>query len=203
MLAARGPNFSAVLSSASATATSYRFRHDRSSAPRVVDDREKRMHKVTDAGYVFRYHRQGVDPLPRIPDDKVPLARPDCKEKNTWTESQARFGENDYIDLLGDGSVHPAQLQYHTPGWLRGFPGQHRANELIKLIHYRNLYKEKMQRNSPRRWHELCKRINYLMAYHNYNKQDELHDERNLGLWEEEPDYTYKDKSRRSFKDFA
>ncbi|KAK0424514.1 hypothetical protein QR680_008706 [Steinernema hermaphroditum] len=169
MLAARSPNFSAALSAACVTATSCRLRHDRSGVPRVADDREKRMHKVTDAGYVFRYHRQGVDPLPRNPDEKVPLARPDCKARNAWSESQARFGENDYIDLLGDG----------------------------------NLYKEKMQRNSPRRWHELCKRINFLMTYHNYNKQDELHDERNLGLWEEEPDYYYKDKSRRSFKDLA
>ncbi|KAH7725131.1 Protein MRPL-51 [Aphelenchoides avenae] len=112
-------------------------------------------------------------------------------------------GENDYIDLLGDGSLHPAQLQYHTPRWLRGFPGQHRANELVKLIHYRNLYKDKLQQNMPRRWHELCKRINYLLQYHNYRKQDEMHEERNLGLWEQEPDYFFKDKSRRSYKDLV
>ncbi|KAH7697449.1 Protein MRPL-51, partial [Aphelenchoides avenae] len=111
--------------------------------------------------------------------------------------------ENDYIDLLGDGSLHPAQLQYHTPRWLRGFPGQHRANELVKLIHYRNLYKDKLQQNMPRRWHELCKRINYLLQYHNYRKQDEMHEERNLGLWEQEPDYFFKDKSRRSYKDLV
>lgn len=58
---------------------------------------------------------------------------------------QARFGQNDYIDLLGDGSVHPAQLLSHVPAWLRGFPGQHKANELVKLIHYRNLYKTQLQ----------------------------------------------------------
>lgn len=98
---------------------------------------------------------------------------------------QARMGENDYIDLLGDGNLHPAQLQYHVPRWLRGFPGQHKAIELVKLIHYRNLYKEKLTQHSPHRWHQLCKRIGYLLMYHNYNKQDEIRDERKLGLWEE------------------
>ena len=174
--------------------------HDRSGVPRVVDDREKRTHKVTDAGYFYRYHRQGVDALPRIPDCKTPVARPEYKESKTWSDEQARFGQNDYIDILGDGSLHPALLQFHTPGWLRGFPGQHRANELVKLIHYRNLYKEKLQANSPRRWHELQKRIKYLLMQHNYNKQDEITRERDLGLWEEKADYAYKDKSRRSFK---
>uniref|UniRef100_A0A8R1E7M0 Large ribosomal subunit protein mL51 n=1 Tax=Caenorhabditis japonica TaxID=281687 RepID=A0A8R1E7M0_CAEJA len=181
--------------------TSIRAFHDRSSVPRVVDDREKSSAKYADAGYTFRYHQQGVDPLPRIPDSKVPVARPEYKIRDQWSDDAARFGQNDYIDLLGDGSVHPAQLQYHTPTWLRGFPGQHRANELIKLIHYRNLYDAKLKQNSPKRWHELRKRIKYLMMQHNYNKQDEINRERDLGLWEEEPDYTYKDKSRRSFKD--
>jgi len=59
------------------------------------------------------------------------------KFKDHWTESNARFGENDYIDILGDGSLHPSQLLYHVPRWLRGFPGNHRANELIRKIHYR------------------------------------------------------------------
>uniref|UniRef100_A0A0M3IIU0 Large ribosomal subunit protein mL51 n=2 Tax=Ascaris TaxID=6251 RepID=A0A0M3IIU0_ASCLU len=182
---------------------SFRLMHDRSSVPRVVDDHEAKMHKIVDAGYYYRYHRKGIDPLPRIPNCRVPVARPQYKVREPWSEAQARFGENDYIDLLGDGSVHPAQLQYHTPAWLRGFPGQHRANELIKLIHFRNLHKEKMQINSPRRWHELNKRIKYLLQRHNYEKQDELKDERNLGLWEEKPDYFYKDKSRRSYQDLV
>ena len=58
-----------------------------------------------------------------------------------------------------------------------------------------------MQRNSPHQWHQLVKRIRYLLNYHNYKKQDELREERKLGLWEQEPDYYYKDKSRRSYKD--
>ncbi|KAI6213398.1 39S ribosomal protein L51, mitochondrial [Aphelenchoides besseyi] len=176
--------------------------HDYSQVPRISDDAEKQMHKPRDTGYYYRYHRKGVDALPRIPDCKEKVFRPAYRVRTPWNEDQAQFGAFDYVDLLKpEANVHPAQLQYHVPRWLRGFPGQHRANELIKLIHYRNLYKEKMQRNSPHQWHQLCKRIKYLLQYHNYRKQDEIGEERSLGLWEQEPDYFYKDKSRRSYKD--
>lgn len=183
-------------------ALSYRYWRDRCAVPRVVDDPEAKMHRINDSGYRYRYHQPGIDPLPRIPGCKVPVYKPDYKVRDAWSETQARFGENDYIDLLGSGDLHPAQLQYHVPGWLRGFPGQHRANELIKLIHYRNVHK-KMAVNSPRRWHELNKRVKFLLQYHNYQKQDELKSERELGLWDEEPDYFYKDKSRRSYMDLV
>ncbi|VDN50662.1 unnamed protein product [Dracunculus medinensis] len=176
---------------------------NRSGVPRVVADPDSKMYFTGDIGYFYRYHRKGVDTLPRIPNCRVPITRPDYKVRNAWCDDQARFGENDYIDLLGDGQLHPAQLQYHTPTWLRGFPGQHRANELIKLIHYRNLYKNKLEKNSPRRWLELNKRLKYLLKRHNYEKQDELKGERDLGLWEEKPDYFYKDKSRRSYEDLV
>jgi len=176
-------------------------RRDRSQVPRVVDDRDKRTNKITDMGYTFRYHRQGVEPMPRIKDCREPLSRPKYKVREPWNKDQARFGENDYIDILGDCSLHPAQLQYHTPRWLRGFPGK--ANELVRLIHYRNLYKQKMEHSSPHRWHQLHKRIKYLLQKHNYHKQDELRWEWKLGLWDEEPDYFYKDKSRRSYQDLV
>ncbi|KAI6186451.1 39S ribosomal protein L51, mitochondrial [Aphelenchoides besseyi] len=179
-----------------------RLFHDYSQVPRISDDSEKQMHKPQDTGYYYRYHRKGVDALPRISNCKEKVFRPAYNVRTPWSEDQAQFGAFDYVDLLKpEANVHPAQLQYHVPRWLRGFPGQHRANELIKLIHYRNLYKEKMQRNSPHQWHQLCKRIKYLLQYHNYRKQDEIGEERSLGLWEQEPDYFYKDKSRRSYKD--
>lgn len=96
------------------------------------------MHKPVDAGYYYRYHRSAIDPLPRIPNSKDPISRPKYKVRDAWRESQARYGENDYIDLLApEKRTHPAELMYHIPRWLRGFPGQHRANELVKLIHYR------------------------------------------------------------------
>lgn len=177
--------------------------HDRSQVPRVVDDHEKRMHKIHDMGYFFRYHRNGVEPLPRMPESRTPCYKPKIKKREPWRETQARFGENDYIDLLGNGRLHPAQLQYHVPRWLRGFPGAHRANEVVKYTQYRNLYKEKLERHSPWRWHQLMKNINYFLERHNYFKNDEIRDERSLGLWKDEPDYFFKDKSRRSYKDLV
>jgi hypothetical protein len=73
------------------------------------------MHKPVDAGYYYRYHRNGVDSLPRIPNSKDPVQRPKYKIREPWKESQALFGQNDYIDLLSpEKDLHPAQLQYHV-----------------------------------------------------------------------------------------
>lgn len=57
----------------------------------------------------------------------------------------------------------------------------------------------RLERSAPRRFHNLQKRIFWLMKRHNYYKADEIREERNLGLWAEAPDYFYKDKTRRSF----
>ncbi|CAD5224813.1 unnamed protein product [Bursaphelenchus okinawaensis] len=193
-----------LLSCRTSTSAISRTFRDIASVPRVSDDHEKRMHKPVDTGYFFRYHRQGVDALPRVKDSRDTVCRPKYKVRDAWSNASARYGENDYIDLLKkEANVHPAQLQYHVPRWLRGFPGQQKANELVKLIHYRNIYKEKMQKNSPHQWHALCKQINHLLQYHNYKKADELREERRLGLWKQEPDYFWKDKSRRSYKDLV
>ncbi|OZC09688.1 hypothetical protein X798_03382 [Onchocerca flexuosa] len=64
--------------------------HDRCAVPRVVDDPEGKMHTITDAGYRYRYHRPAVDPLPRLPNCKVPVHKPDYKIRNCWTTAQAR-----------------------------------------------------------------------------------------------------------------
>lgn len=54
---------------------------------------EKRTHRVVDAGYAFRYHRQGVDALPRIPDCKVNvpivvISLLSCPKDRTLTSGQ-------------------------------------------------------------------------------------------------------------------
>lgn len=68
---------------------------------------------------------------------------------------------------------------------------------------FRNVYGPKLEQNAPHQFHQLNKRINYLLQYHNYHKQDELSPERELGLWKKEPDYFFKDKQRRSYKDMV
>jgi len=173
--------------------------NDSSSVPRV-GDRRRAMFRIKDYGYHYNYF-DFRNPVPRIKDCTIPIAGVHEKVEDPWMSEKALFGQNDYIDLLGDGSVHPCQLLYHVPGWLRGFPGDRRAGELFRLIHYRNLYKQKMELNTPKRYHELMKRIKYLLMRNNYRKQDELTPERELGLWTEDPDFYYKDKTRRSWED--
>uniref|UniRef100_A0A915KK98 Large ribosomal subunit protein mL51 n=1 Tax=Romanomermis culicivorax TaxID=13658 RepID=A0A915KK98_ROMCU len=180
--------------------------NDVSRVPRV-GDRSKRHLKVPNYGYTLNLHTPG-ETLPRIKGctQKIPEQpdySPDPSHKRPWDKEHALLGQNDYIDLFTDNKVHPAQLLYHVPPWLRGFPGDQKANELIRLIHYRNLYNQKLKRNSPRRWHELMKQIQFLLKYHNYRKQDEMRLERQLGIWKDEPDYFYKDKELRSYKDFV
>jgi hypothetical protein len=58
---------------------SVRLWHDRSQVPRIVDDRRKRTTKFSDTGYFYRYHREGIEDMPRIPDCKEPLFKPKLK----------------------------------------------------------------------------------------------------------------------------
>ncbi len=54
----------------------------------------------------------------------MPLPMPAYQPSKTWTERKALFGQNDYIDILGDQEgVTPIQFQTQVPQWLRGFQG--------------------------------------------------------------------------------
>lgn len=62
-------------------------------------------------------------PLPRIPTG-MPLPMPNYMPRKTWGEKKALFGQNDYIDILGDvEGLKPIQFQTQIPQWLRGFNG--------------------------------------------------------------------------------
>jgi len=60
-------------------------------------------------------------PLPRIKDDSPSIKQVALyKPNNAWSPTNALAGQNDYIDILGSGELHPKQLLYHVPEYLKG-----------------------------------------------------------------------------------
>ncbi|XP_015909612.1 large ribosomal subunit protein mL51 isoform X2 [Parasteatoda tepidariorum] len=117
-------------------------------------------------GYKDPFHKR-PDPLPRIKEDhkyakKGLVILKDYKPQRPWSQKNKYFGQNDYIDILGDGSIHPVKLLSNIPPWLRGFQGNEFQMLLLKqrrFTHYRWTY--------PTKWKMLNKRIMFLYRYLN------------------------------------
>ncbi|CAL1277975.1 unnamed protein product [Larinioides sclopetarius] len=107
------------------------------------------------------------DILPRIPEKHKNLKKalsflPEYKPYKPWSDKRKYFGQNDYIDILGDGSIHPVNLLTNMPPWLRGFRGNEFQMLLRKQIHYSH-----WRWSKPTKWQHLNKRIMWLYRYLN------------------------------------
>ena len=91
-------------------------------------------------------------PLPRLKEDSAPIgALPKYKAPNPWAEHKALAGQNDYIDILGSDEIHPKQIMYHVPAYLRGI--NKKANYFQMMIKRRDQFESTpMPKAHPSKW---------------------------------------------------
>lgn len=105
--------------------------------------------------------------LPRIKGEELPLRTvPNEKKSDPWRANAVLFGENDYIDILGDDRISPTQTMSSIPNWLRKF----RGNEMQMLIRKRQA-KAHWKWSRPQKWTDLNKRIDFLYKRLNYKTE--------------------------------
>lgn len=108
---------------------------------------------------------------PRIPGDPGPLPRMLHEDvKDDWDQAEALFGQNDYIDILGDGNIHPARLLTNVPWWLRGFNGLGKGGE-IKMLNRARFARWHYQQDRPKEWDRMKKRVDWLFNWMNKHKR--------------------------------
>ncbi|CAF0727117.1 unnamed protein product [Adineta ricciae] len=118
---------------------------------------------VKNYGHEPKYYQGGY--LPRASHLKDPPDYlPPFIDPNEWSLEASTFGQNDYIDILGDENVEHWQLVRNAPFWLRGFQG----NELQHLLRRLKLQGKYLEENQPQRYSDLITRIRYLMFKINF-----------------------------------
>lgn len=118
-----------------------------------------------------RWYRRGYEPqyfdgglLPRI--QRKLKRHPGFKAETQWSGKEKTFGENDYIDIFGDGKVRPIDL-CKGPEWLRAT-----RNSDFNILRLRlNTEGEDLKQFEPEKHDKIIRRFRYLYKIGNQRKK--------------------------------
>merc|ERR1719268_365322 len=112
--------------------------------------------QIAKYGYDDKTKMSGA--LPRIAEDEE--KRWDHREvftpENPWAQKRALFGQNDYIDILGEDpdAFRPSEVNYEQPEWLREV--HERQTGYQRLLMKKKLLEETdYPETNPKSWEEL------------------------------------------------
>ncbi|XP_065212080.1 large ribosomal subunit protein mL51 [Planococcus citri] len=89
------------------------------------------------------------------------------RPKDAFNQPRRTFGQNDYIDILGDERMHPLKLADNIPNWLKGFKG----TELEMLRLRMNATKHVLPHAKPLKWKKMQTRFEQCFYYFNYRRK--------------------------------
>ncbi len=81
--------------------------------------------------------------------------------ENPYAPKRALYGQNDYIDILGENpdALKPHEVNYHVPKWLRGTSNAHHNDYQQALNTKAYFEKTAYPQVKPKMWDRLTNRI--------------------------------------------